>query len=209
MDRELLAAWGRLLPDRADWPAAGMDLLTRYAEPHRHYHDHTHLAETLAAVDRLTGHARNPDACRLAAWFHDAVHDPRRADNEDASAALATRVLEPYGFAPARVSEVARLVRLTASHDPGPDDPDGAVLCDADLAILAAAPERYARYVADVRQEYAHLEDAEFRRGRARVLRHLRGMGPLYRTATADRAWTASAHRNLDTELARLYSYMS
>ena len=40
---------------------------------------------------------------------------------------------------------MARLVRLTVTHDPADDDRDGQVLCDADLAILASPPVRVRR----------------------------------------------------------------
>ena len=55
--------------------------------------------------------------------------------------------------------EVVRLVLLTAGHEVEPGDRNGAVLVDADLSILGAPPERYARYAADVRAEYAHVDD--------------------------------------------------
>ena len=78
----------------------------------------------------------DPDAVRLAAWYHDVAYDPERADNEQVSAARARAGLR--GLVPdARVDEVERLVLLTAGHDPAPDDANGAVLCDADLAVLA------------------------------------------------------------------------
>ena len=86
---------------------------------------------------------------------------PRNAPRSGPSRALAGR--------PA-ADEVARLVRLTERHLPADDDANGCVLSDADLAILAATPERYAEYAADVRREYAHVPDDLFRAGRAAVL---------------------------------------
>ena len=62
---------------------------------------------------------------------------------------------------------------LTAGHDPAPDDADGAVLCDADLAVLAGPPDAYVAYASAVREEYGHLSDAEFTAGRIAVLEHL------------------------------------
>ena len=102
------------------------------------------------------------------------------------------------------VAEVARLVRLTAGHDAADDDPDGAVLCDADLAILAADETRYAEYAAGVRAEYAHVPDDDFARGRAAVLRQLLGQRSLFRTPTAHAAWETAARANVAAELARL-----
>ena len=105
----------------------------------------------------------------LAAWFHDAVYDGER-DAEERSAAWAEDALAPLVPAPV-VAEVARLVRLTETHQPDDADPNGCALSDADLAILAAPPDRYDEYVAAVRREYAHLPDDVFDAGRAAVLR--------------------------------------
>ena len=42
------------------------------------------------------------------------------------------------------MNQIARLVRLTETHLPGPRDPEGELLCDADLAIPASDPADYA-----------------------------------------------------------------
>jgi predicted metal-dependent HD superfamily phosphohydrolase len=187
----------------ADVDRAGAQLLDRWAEPHRRYHDRLHLAEVLIALDQLADLADDIPAVRLAAWFHDAVYEGQPGVDEQASAALAERVLGALGVPADRVRQVARLVRLTAGHDPGPGDGDGQVLCDADLAILAAPAARYASYAAAVRAEYAHVPDDAFRAGRAAVLRGL-GEGPIYRTDRARRRWEAAARANLDAELRAL-----
>lgn len=173
-------------------------LWERYGEPHRRYHDQRHLDEVLAAVDVLVDEAADLDAVRWAAWFHDAVYEIGADDNEEQSARLAERLL-PETLAP----EVARLVRMTATHKPATGDVDGAVLCDADLHILAAAEGRYAEYVADVRAEYAAMGDADFASGRADVLDALL-TGPIFHTATARRLWEDRARSNVSAEVARL-----
>jgi predicted metal-dependent HD superfamily phosphohydrolase len=193
---------------QARWPLPGADdlrhrLLAAYGAPSRGYHDLTHLAEVLAHVDLLADEADDLEAVVLAAWFHDAVYDGG-ADDEERSAAWAEEELPGCGVAPARVAEVARLVRLTATHRPGPDDRDGQVLSDADLAILAAAPDRYAAYVAGVRAEYAAIPDEEFRRGRAAVLHDLLAKPELFHTARARELWEERARSNAGRELALL-----
>lgn len=180
-------------------PATTTGLLRRYAEPHRHYHDQRHLREVLDAVNRLAGHADDIDAVRLAAWFHDAVYDPRAGDNEERSAALAQAMLD----APL-ANEVARLVRLTADHAPAPGDSNGGVLCDADLAILGATPERYDEYAAGVRAEYAQVRDDAFRAGRAAVLTRLLIRPRVYTTATGYALWEQTARSNLRREISGL-----
>jgi predicted metal-dependent HD superfamily phosphohydrolase len=154
-------------------------------------------------VDSHAGLATEADAVRLAAWFHDAVYDPRAADNEERSALLAETALAGLGVNP---DEVARLVRLTATHEVAPDDRNGALLADADLATIAAPPHEYDRYVAAIRREYAHVPDERFRVGRINVLRRLADLPALYRIVPDRAAWTDRAHENLARELRRLTS---
>ena len=195
-------AWAPLAGDsptsRTEWAA----VIAAWSEPHRRYHDLTHLAAVLGLVAALPG-AADPDAVRLAAWYHDVAYDPQRTDNEQLSAARARVGLR--GLVPdARVDEVERLVLLTAGHDPAPDDANGAVLCDADLAVLAGPPNAYATYASAVRQEYRHLSDAEFTAGRIAVLEHLLGLPALYRTPQAARMWSERAAANITAELSLL-----
>ena len=189
---------------RGNPTGVGSRLLGAYVEPHRTYHDRTHLEEVLRRVDELAGSAGDVDVVRLAAWFHDAVYDPARGDNEERSAAWAEKALGQLGLPAATVDEVARLVRLTTTHAADEGDHNGAVLCDADLAVLAADPERYAAYAAGVRQEYAAVGDADFTAGRARVLQALVERPALYATGEGRRRWEARARHNVAAELARL-----
>ncbi|MFD9481336.1 hypothetical protein [Streptomyces nojiriensis] len=179
-------------------------LLTAWAEPQRRYHTTAHLADVLARIDVLAAHAADPAAVQLAAWFHDAVYRPDRSENEERSAALAERALPELGIDPARTAEVARLVRLTVTHDPAPGDTDGEALCDADLAVLAGDPGAYAAYAAAVRAEYGFVPDDAFRAGRAAVLRQLLGLPRLFRTPYGAAHWEAPARANLAAELAGL-----
>jgi predicted metal-dependent HD superfamily phosphohydrolase len=190
-----------------DQRAAGLALLARWAEPHRRYHTTAHLAAVLSTVDELTaadaaGH--DAVAVELATWFHDAVYDPLRGDNEDASATLAETVLTSLAVPAGVVTETARLVRVTAAHEPESDDRNGALLCDADLAILAAPPSVYQRYADAVREEYAHVDNATFRAGRAAVLQRLLARPSLFNLGAARDKWERQARINLAIELSAL-----
>jgi len=175
-----------------------------YREPHRRYHDLRHLHEVLQTVEELAEEADDVEAVRWAAWFHDAVYDVHRDDNEERSAELAERELGALGLDRSRVAEVCRLVRLTATHRPADGDANGAVLCDADLRILAADPWRHAEYVVDVRSEYAHVAEHDFRAGRAAILRALLSADRLYRTESAHARWEERARTNVTAELHHL-----
>ncbi|HSN11557.1 MAG TPA: DUF4031 domain-containing protein [Propionibacteriaceae bacterium] len=178
-----------------------VELLTRWSEPHRHYHDVRHLLVTLDALDRIGGEAAESRHVRLAAWFHDAVYAGVAGQDERESAELARRMLVEL---PTRtVSEVVRLVLLTATHDPEPGDDGGAALCDADLAVLGSIPGRYDVYVRDVRLDYDHVDDASWRLGRTAVLDSLLALDPLYRTPAGAALWEAPARENLARERRR------
>ena len=197
VEAELTRRWEALLPGH---PELGASLLRRYAEPHRRYHDRAHLLQLLRMIDRLAGD-EDLYLVRLGAWFHDAVYDlpERELTNEEASARLSVRELGRAGFEQEDLTQVARLVRLTASHAPGARDPEGELLCDADLAILAAPPERYDAYVAAVREEYAAVAEEDFLAGRLAVLEPLAD-GEIYRSGKAQ-GLKAAARANLQREL--------
>ncbi|MFF4400431.1 hypothetical protein [Streptomyces sp. NPDC001480] len=179
-------------------------LLARWQEPQRHYHTLTHLTAVLDHIDALEEYASDPDVVRLAAWFHDAVYLPDRSENEERSARLAERALPEAGVPAGKTTEVARLVRLTVTHDPADDDRDGQVLCDADLAVLAAPPSAYAAYTAAVREEYHFVPSDAFRTGRAAILRQLLDLPRLFRTPYGQEKWEATARYNLAGELEML-----
>ncbi|MGY1914731.1 HD domain-containing protein [Blastococcus sp. SYSU DS0973] len=195
-------AWAALAGDsptsRTEWAA----VVAAWSEPHRRYHDLAHLAAVLGLVERLVADVPDPDAVRLAAWYHDVVYDPRRSDNEQTSADRARAGLR--GLVPdERVEEVVRLVLLTAGHDVAPGDAAGAALCDADLAVLASPPAAYAGYASAVRAEYGHLDDETFTAGRIAVLEQLLALPRLYRLPAAAE-WEPLARANLSAELTLL-----
>lgn len=197
--------WANLASDRSPSPErlfAPFDgLVARHAEPHRHYHTLAHVAEVLRAAARLVPPGVDPAPVLFAAWFHDAVYDPARVDNEPRSAELARDSL--VGFASqGELDEVARLILLTR-HDAEVSDALGVALVDADLAILGASEVRYQAYADAIRREYAHVSDADYRAGRARVLRQFLSRDALYHHPVMRAEGEAAARANLAAELGR------
>ena len=179
-------------------------LVRAYGEPQRHYHTLQHLRECLAHWEAASALARQPEQVELALWFHDAVYDPQRSDNEERSAQWAHASVLAAGC-PAELAErVAALVRATASHEAPADDPDAQLLLDIDLAILGAVPARFDEYERQVRAEYAHVPPEAFRAGRARVLAGFLARPRLYATAPFHRALEQRARANLQRSLAAL-----
>jgi predicted metal-dependent HD superfamily phosphohydrolase len=226
-DAELHLAWERAFGRHPAATDLFEQVVARYREPHRRYHATGHLVwvlrhvHQLAATDEVVAESPDLGAVVAAAFFHDAVYDPTRSDNEERSASLAaTRLAElaelehhagaPARWPPARSALVARLVHATAhlTHD-RPAGIDGeamerAVLLDADLAVLGAEPAAYEAYVRGVRAEYAHVPEEAWRAGRAAVVARLLEPAAIYRTVAAHGWWERRARANLTAELASL-----
>ncbi len=207
LERELTTRWAGDMGHRGPAGDALRSLLARHAEPHRRYHTTVHVAHVLRAVQRLADgaalDAASARTVRLAAWYHDVVYDPRAGAgaNEAASATLAERTLVDLGEPGATAAEVARLIRLTAGHEPAADDLTGAVLIDADLGVLGADPAGYQAYVNGVRTEYAHVDEVGWRTGRAAVLRNFLDRPRIYHL---DLERERRARANLAAELSGL-----
>ena len=198
------------LADTGRSPAAESaldELLGRYSEPHRRYHGVVHVRRVVDDVTELLRGVPAPDpaAVRLAAWYHDGIYEPGSPANEQQSADLARRALGELGVDQARIGEAARLILLTAAHEPADvvTDPGGAVLLDADLAVLGADPAAYAAYAQGVRMEYHHVDDAAWRQGRAAVLHRFLDAERIY-TTPAMHEHEARARANLTAELRSL-----
>ena len=201
--------WRRL------WTAMGADvvpgglfnqLVRAYGEPQRHYHTLQHLRECLAHFEAASALARRPEEVELGLWFHDAVYDPQRQDNEQRSAEWARSGIVAAGCEAAVAERVAQLVLATARHEAPPGDPDAQLLLDIDLAILGAAPARFDEYERQVRAEYAHVPDAQFRAGRARVLAGFLGRPRLYATQPFHDALEQRARGNIGRSLSALHA---
>ncbi len=177
------------------------DLLARWSETHRKHHTVAHLHEMLDAIGLLaeSGIDFDREAVELAAWFHDAIYEIGRDDNEDRSAELSRELL---ASSPIR-DDVVRLVLITKTHKVDDDDVNGAVLCDADLSVLGSDAQRYRTYAAAVREEYADVPDSTFRPARAQVLTSLLD-GPLFHTAAGRERWEQLARRNIAEEIGAL-----
>ncbi|MGV0774396.1 HD domain-containing protein [Mycolicibacterium elephantis] len=177
------------------------DLLAHWSESHRKHHNVAHLHEVLDAIGLLAddGLEFDREAVELAAWFHDAIYEIGRDDNEERSAQLARNLLET---SPVR-EEVARLVLVTKTHKPAPGDVNGAVLSDADLSVLASPAVWYRSYADAVRQEYAAIPDDVFKTKRVQLLSALLD-DTLFHTDAGRARWEEAARRNVADEIREL-----
>ncbi len=198
-----LPLWQRLEAsgDAAAWHGR---LLSAYAEPQRAYHSLQHLDECLRVLDeaKASGSIKQPDLVEMALWFHDAVYDPKGSENEALSAQMAVEAVGDGEVG----REVARLIMLTKSHQPGAGL-DDAWIIDIDLAIFAQAPARAMEYERQIRVEYAWVPEAVYREKRAEILTGFLNRERLYLTPWAQDLFEERARDNLRTLIASLVPY--
>jgi predicted metal-dependent HD superfamily phosphohydrolase len=183
--------------------AVHVDLLARYAEPHRRYHTVQHLDECFARLDETAALAEHLHEIELALWFHDAVYDTHRFDNEAQSAAQARQAATAAGLSVDTVARVEALI-LATRHDAAAATPDATLLVDVDLAILGAPDARFDEYERQVREEYAWVPEDVFRRERRKILERFLQRPRLYGTALFHERFDAAARVNLARSIAQL-----
>jgi predicted metal-dependent HD superfamily phosphohydrolase len=184
------------------------ELVSAYTAPDRHYHDLGHIEALLGLANACADAIADRDAFEAAIWFHDAIYDTRRHDNEERSAALAVaRLAGTTGEG--RIARIAAMIRATASHAM-PDFADTAagrdcaLFLDVDLAILGSPAADFDAYEAAVRREYDWVTEPQWNLGRRAVLVGFLTRPAIYATARFRASHEAAARRNLARAIARL-----
>jgi predicted metal-dependent HD superfamily phosphohydrolase len=177
------------------------ELVAAYSEPHRAYHTLQHLSECFTLLDAYPGSPDDPASLDLALWFHDAIYDTKRNDNESRSAEWARRSLA--GLSAARLDGLDQLILVTR-HAADPTTPDQQLLLDVDLSILGAPTARFEAYESQVRFEYSWVPETAYCDARGKILRGFLARPVLFHTAHFSRLFEAQARKNLRRSLDRL-----
>jgi len=200
-----ISRWTRL------WSALGAahadetlfrSIISKYSEPHRKYHTLRHLEECLSHLDEVQHLAVRPAEIELALWFHDAIYDVRRHDNEDLSAEWARASAEAASL-PAEVCDRVHDLVLVTRHNADPKSADEAILADIDLSILGAAPQRFDEYETSIREEYNWVPRLVFDFKRRSILDGFRRRDPVFRTPHFAERFGRQARENLERSLGK------
>lgn len=174
----------------------GQELHTAYSQDWRAYHNLEHIGDCLGEFEAVRAPAANPLAVETAIWFHDAIYDTRRKDNEERSADFAHAILTRAGLPPGFLESVRALI-LATKHIASPADPDAALLTDIDLSILGQPPARFTEFEEQIREEYIWVADADFAAGRADVLKGFLERRFIYATEVFRAKYESQARENL------------
>lgn len=171
-------------------------LLQAYSEPQRHYHTQQHLAECLSQFEQARHLAQYPGEVAIALWFHDSIYDVRGTSNERQSADWALRELQALGAREDAQHRIEQLIMAT-KHDAMPLQSDAQLLVDIDLAILAAAPARFAEYDRQIRAEYSWVPSLIYHMKRKSVLQSFLARSSIYSTSYFKERYETQARMNL------------
>lgn len=213
-------AAGATAPDEEITDAAER-LITRWNGKDRHHHDLHHLTDVLSRVTALAPETHSPDLVRLAAYYHGCVFSTAEKDaytrnggeNEVESARVARAELAELGIEEKKVDRIADLI-TGMKKQPREEDPcvsttlstvdiDKLALRDAHLGSLAAGPQKYAKYLEAVREEYAHIPAQSFLEARREIVKRLLARKQIF-VSPLGRQWESQARENLSAELDRL-----
>lgn len=188
--------------------ATKTELTELYQAPDRHYHGMRHIEALLGLLATHRSAFADPEAVEAAIWFHDAIYDSRRKDNETASAALVAARLRGRAE-DGRLARIVAMIEATATHQVPEFEnkaarQDAALFLDMDLSILGAPVEVFDAYEAAVRREYGWVSEADWRAGRAAVLGNFLARQHIFYSDIFAALFEAQARANMERSLKAL-----
>lgn len=178
-------------------------LINAYSLPDRFYHNLEHITDCLCLFESTKFLALHPEEVELAIWFHDAVYDTTRNDNEQKSAEWAQFVIIKSGLNADIALRVSRLIEATG-HKATVHDTDAQILVDVDLSILGREESVFWCYEENIRKEYAWVQEEVFNRKRADILRQFLYRQHIYYLKEYRERFEEKARNNLEQAIARL-----
>lgn len=179
------------------------ELTTLYSSSKRYYHNLKHIEALLKLSDEYKHLLSSPRTIGFTIWYHDAVYDTAKNNNEEKSAELAKKHLTELGLDNKLVNNCCDLIIATKTHQliENSNSFDAKFFLDIDLSTLAADRTDYIEYTEQIRKEYSMYPDSLYRKGRKKVLKHFLGMDKIYKTELFSELWEQKAKENLDYEL--------
>lgn len=196
-----LSLWehGRSIPALK---AIHADIVKRYREPQRHYHNLAHVSRCLEEFEEARKFAAHPFEVGVAVWFHDAVYDPVRHDNEEESATLARESLG--GLLGEESMWLVTSLIMATKHAAPPATIDEKLIIDIDLSILGRPRREFLKYEEEVRKEYSTVQEERYKKGRIQILSRFLERPSIYYTDYFKAKYEKPAVENLRSSISNL-----
>ena len=176
-------------------------LLGLYTGPGRYYHNFVHIHNFLQLLDQYQEKIDHPVAFEIAIWWHDAIYEAKRKDNEAKSAQLASECWQSY-LSASDLQLVVNLIESTAKHQPLIAGEDCRYFLDFDLGVLGTNSTTYTKYSEAIWQEYkGTFPKILYKVGRKKVLRKFLERPQLFFTSTFYEQYEQQARENIAEEI--------
>jgi predicted metal-dependent HD superfamily phosphohydrolase len=185
------------------------EIVDRYTERYRFYHNLNHLADLFSLFERFMPHINQPAITGFSIFYHDIVHDTFRQDNEEKSALTAREHLQQLNINRLLLQNVEHFIVATKTHTiPGNFllENDLSFFLDFDLSILGGKWEDYFTYSGNIRKEFNQYPDATYKEGRTHALELITNRPFLFLTPEFRQLFEETARENINKELSLLQS---
>jgi predicted metal-dependent HD superfamily phosphohydrolase len=171
-----------------------------YGSKKRHYHNWHHIQAMLQQLDVVKHLLFDYHTALFAGFYHDAVYNVLKHNNEVKSAELAVLHLAQMKVPFLQQQQCTELILATQHHVLSSNN-DCNYFTDADLSILGSPPAEYQHYVAAIRKEYAIYPDILYNKGRHKAMAHFLQMERIFKTDFFAELYEVQARENIKWEL--------
>lgn len=188
-----------------------------YTEPHRHYHDISHIKNCLMVMEPFRYELNRNVYCGAAVvesaiWFHDIIYNTQSNTNEEDSARLARYLMFEVGIRGTDVdtlirAQVVRMILLTKHLGASSETPltwEEELFLDIDLSILGASPHAFQKYDEDIQKEYSWVPADVYCQKRAEVLQNFLNREHIYLNPAMRDSYEHQARVNLENAIKNL-----
>jgi predicted metal-dependent HD superfamily phosphohydrolase len=193
----------RLVPESAQVEPLWREIETRYSEPHRAYHNLTHLELLIEQLSEVKTQIEDWDTILFSVFYHDIVYSTTGNTNEEQSADIAVKRLSEIGYPAEKIKKCHAQILATKGHTVTSDN-DTDLFTDADLSILGQTQDVYMTYAKQIRSEYSQYPDEQYKPGRKKVLEHFLKMDRIYKSEYFFTTFEKQARANLQFEIDQL-----
>jgi len=202
-EEDLLNRWENLIyrfTNAEDALKYGQIVIDRYNEPHRFYHNIKHLIHVLEQFDFAVEHigvSQNTAAIiEMAIWYHDAVYNPDKNDNEFQSAELFAEHAQAMDINVNIINDVKRIILVTENHHLA-SSLDEEIMSDCDLSPLGFTKEGFDKSDKDIRKEYPNTPAIERKKALEKFLKH----NGIFKTTIFKKAYESQALENIKEKI--------
>ena len=181
-----------------------LELINKYNEPHRHYHNLDHILYCLDKLKEVHGIEYDDIALRFGIWYHDSVYNIDDNKNEEKSAEFAEKHLLQI-MSPCSLIENVKAIILVTKHFQASQlfQLECKLIVDIDLSSFGDRPE-FQHGCELIRKEYADIDEKVYLRERIKILFNFVTRPNIYLTNYFREKYELLAFENICSEIVKM-----